>query len=428
MGERHERFAGYMQARLRMHLDRGGTTELRPYGEGTGYFPYDGPLHVLTAYNPGSEMLDQAENEGRQAALVGELPSDVRQWRAEAGAVDGSHTEISVVVHGLSDEAALALARRYGQDAIFRWTATAWSILPCDGGPPVDLGWRAHPVTPGLPDGTVLRRVTRHRDGSEQTVDRPLLDEALLVLEPGTHTSFLVDEFVSSPAELAAALRIVGEKPEDPEDWNEEFAEHVEPFDDEFPGPNWVHRWFDVNGYPGTAACVEGALVPVLDEDGIQLAETELIAWHSWDSDGGGRPMSTDGGNSLGRVRQGVLYARQWGDFGPEHELLPDRGAESLAQWVERCEITIEVALAIEETDDETRRRIDGWELDLWFPNDDVGRRACDLLVERNEHYRRTRDALRDPDGVDGQSLRTMVAAIEADEDRPESVTYGMWL
>ncbi|WP_433803401.1 DUF3293 domain-containing protein [Actinomycetospora sp. CA-084318] len=403
-------------------------TELRPCEQGTGYFPYDGPVHVLTAYNPGPEVLDVVENERSQAALIGELPSDVQQWRAEAGSIDGSHTEVSVAVRGLSDEAALQIARRYGQDAIFRWTAEAWSILPCDGGAPLHHGWRTRSVPSGLPNGMVLRRVTGRPDGSEAVLDRPTLDETTLVLEPGTSTTFLIDEFVASPAELTAKVQVVGNEPDNPDDWDDEFAEHIETFDEEFPGPDWVHRYFGVNGHPGSVARVGEHLVPVLDEDGIQLAEVEVIASHSWDSDGGGRPMSTDGGNSLGRIRPGVLYARQWGDFGAEHELLPDNGAESLAAWVERCDLAIDVALATEETDAETRERIDGWELDLLFPNDDLGRRARALLAERNEHYRRTRDALQDPGGADGQRLRAMVSAVEEGEDLPESVTYGMWL
>ncbi len=61
--------------------------------------------------------------------------------RAVASAADGSHAEESAAVVGWDDAEALTLARRYGQDAIFRWTPTAWAVLPCDGGPPLLLGW-----------------------------------------------------------------------------------------------------------------------------------------------------------------------------------------------------------------------------------------------------------------------------------------------
>ncbi|MDL5158682.1 DUF3293 domain-containing protein [Actinomycetospora termitidis] len=152
MAERVERFAGYAQARLRVRWHGGGTTELRPADEGTGDFPFDGPVHVLTAHNPGPERLDAAENQRRQEALVAELPAEVETWCGDAGAVDGSHVEESVVVRRLSDETAVALAARYGQDAIFRWTAEAWSILPCDGGEPLHRGWRTRSVGSGRGD------------------------------------------------------------------------------------------------------------------------------------------------------------------------------------------------------------------------------------------------------------------------------------
>ncbi|MEJ2869155.1 DUF3293 domain-containing protein [Actinomycetospora sp. OC33-EN08] len=136
--EREERFAGYRRAGLRVP----GLTELRPADEGTDEFPFDGPVHVLTAYDPGPARYGAAENERRQQALLEDLPAGVQRWSAVAGAEDGSHAEASVVVRGLTDAQALDLARRHGQDAVFRWTAEAWSILPCDGGPPVHQGWR----------------------------------------------------------------------------------------------------------------------------------------------------------------------------------------------------------------------------------------------------------------------------------------------
>src|SRR5437868_3069536 len=102
MGERDERFAAYRQARLRVWSGRGGATELRPFETGTGLFPFDGPVHVLTAYNPGPTRLDDAENARRQSELVAGLASDVQRWDAEAGSIDGSHVEASVVVRGLT--------------------------------------------------------------------------------------------------------------------------------------------------------------------------------------------------------------------------------------------------------------------------------------------------------------------------------------
>jgi hypothetical protein len=102
----------------------------------------DAPVHVLTAHNPGAERPTAVENDRRQQALAAELADHgLVVTRAVASAADGSHAEESAAVVGWDDAGALALARRYGQDAIFRWTPEAWAVLPCDGGPPLTLGW-----------------------------------------------------------------------------------------------------------------------------------------------------------------------------------------------------------------------------------------------------------------------------------------------
>ncbi|WP_157647129.1 DUF3293 domain-containing protein [Actinomycetospora chiangmaiensis] len=143
MPDREERFAGYRRARLRIHDLAGRTIEVHPREPGVtaGTFPFPAPVHVLTAHDPGPARLTTEENARRQDALVDELGPTTRRWEAEAGAADGSHTERSVLVEGLTDDEAVALGARHGQDAIFRWSAEAWSILPCDGGPPSHAGW-----------------------------------------------------------------------------------------------------------------------------------------------------------------------------------------------------------------------------------------------------------------------------------------------
>lgn len=138
------RYAGYARAYLWVADLDGRAFRLapRPLGERHGRFPFgDAAAHVLTAFDPGPRRLDTAENARRQRALVADLPDDVRRWRAVAGAEDGSHAEESVLVVGLTDDRARALAGAWGQDAIFRWTSDAWSIVPCDGAPAVRLGW-----------------------------------------------------------------------------------------------------------------------------------------------------------------------------------------------------------------------------------------------------------------------------------------------
>lgn len=117
---------------------------LRPQAAGTtsGTFPFEAPVHVVTAHNPGAERPGATENAARQARLETDLDArGLRFWRTVAGAEDGSNAEEGALVVGLDDTAACALGGAWGQDAVFRWSRSAWTVLACDGSPSVDLGW-----------------------------------------------------------------------------------------------------------------------------------------------------------------------------------------------------------------------------------------------------------------------------------------------
>jgi hypothetical protein len=135
------RLADYAKARVVIELP-GRRLTVRP-ADHPGRYPLDTvPVHVLTAHDPGAARPGAAENRRRQAALEAELADHgVMVTRAVASAEDGTHAEESAAVVGWDDDEALALARRFGQDAIFRWSPTAWAVVPCDGGPALCLGW-----------------------------------------------------------------------------------------------------------------------------------------------------------------------------------------------------------------------------------------------------------------------------------------------
>jgi hypothetical protein len=136
-----DRFAGYAHAQVVVDLPDGGRLRVRPAPR-PGAFPWDATVHVLTAYDPGPARLGTAENRRRQGSLEAELAAlGLAVIPAVASAGDGTHAEVSAVVVGWDDEAALELARRYGQDAIFRWTPDAWAVVPCDRGPAWRSGW-----------------------------------------------------------------------------------------------------------------------------------------------------------------------------------------------------------------------------------------------------------------------------------------------
>jgi hypothetical protein len=139
---RAERTEDYARAELRVP-SLGLVLRPRAPGVVVGAFPFDDDVvHVLTAYNPGAERPGPAENTARQDRLEADLRQrGLRCWRAVAGAADGAHTEVSVVVAGLGDEEARAVGAAWGQDALFRWSRGAWSVVACDDAASVDLGW-----------------------------------------------------------------------------------------------------------------------------------------------------------------------------------------------------------------------------------------------------------------------------------------------
>lgn len=141
---REGRTEDYSRAVLHVPDLDGRTVVLRPRaaGEVVGAFPFDAPVHVVTAHNPGAARLGDAENAARQARLEADMDArGLRYTRTVAGAEDGTHTEEGVLVVGLGDDEARALGAAWGQDAVFRWSRSAWTVLACDDAPSVDMGW-----------------------------------------------------------------------------------------------------------------------------------------------------------------------------------------------------------------------------------------------------------------------------------------------
>lgn len=78
------------------------------------------PWAFVSAWNPGSLQLPSEENARRARALEEEVG---RSWRFErgAGVPDDPQdwaAEESLLIHGISRDEAVALGRRYGQNAI----------------------------------------------------------------------------------------------------------------------------------------------------------------------------------------------------------------------------------------------------------------------------------------------------------------------
>jgi hypothetical protein len=91
-------------------------------------------IHVITADNPNGEILSVDANIAGREALQAEVGRrGLTFWPARGGDIAWEHVEESFAVLGLSDEEALVLGRRFGQDAIFAWSSDRWLLASCDG-------------------------------------------------------------------------------------------------------------------------------------------------------------------------------------------------------------------------------------------------------------------------------------------------------
>ncbi len=123
-----------------------------PGGSGPGALPDLVPpgtrrLHIITACNPRSHLLDAASNAERNDRLLAEVRAGgLRVVRADGGAPDGSWHEPGFALVDTEVEVALDLARRYDQHAIFELTGEHLTVRWTDPRqPPIVQGWRPGP-------------------------------------------------------------------------------------------------------------------------------------------------------------------------------------------------------------------------------------------------------------------------------------------
>lgn len=135
-----ELWDGFAAAVVRVSLPDGDRRlEPRPPGV-VGEYPFDGPVHIITAYNPAGVETDAEANEASHAALGAALRSHTTVATI-GSAPDGSMAEPGFAVLGLELDAAVELGRRFGQAAIYRWTADALAIVGVDDTRQVEMGW-----------------------------------------------------------------------------------------------------------------------------------------------------------------------------------------------------------------------------------------------------------------------------------------------
>lgn len=144
----------FRRTRVRVTLPD-GVLDVTPTPHGTpgAYLPgATGPIHILTAQNPmgiaATDELNAAANERLAAELIAR--PGLTMWPATGhggGPIDapGTWREDGFAVEGLDRAAALALAARHGQRAIFAWLDEpgGFRLVACDGSADEPRGWTA---------------------------------------------------------------------------------------------------------------------------------------------------------------------------------------------------------------------------------------------------------------------------------------------
>lgn len=92
----------------------------------------DALIHVLTAWNPGDDRFDAAQNAERNQQLMTDLQAlNCHVLPARGSDPESDYYEDSWVAIGLSDELAIDLGRKYEQVAIFRIDSSRQRVLGC---------------------------------------------------------------------------------------------------------------------------------------------------------------------------------------------------------------------------------------------------------------------------------------------------------
>lgn len=125
----------YLKTVVEVWLEDGGVLTVKQVPDvGGDEWPFgeaDGVVWIITACNPRSEPLTDDENQARHRALGEELAASGYPYLESVGfdPDDRSWSEIGYAVLGMSEEEVFALARSWDQNAIYRWTPTAWETL-----------------------------------------------------------------------------------------------------------------------------------------------------------------------------------------------------------------------------------------------------------------------------------------------------------
>lgn len=125
------RISLYRQTIIEAEVAPGRTEPITGPG-GTVDWPFPGTVHVITGYNPQGVSRDDETNEEVNRAIANDVLERRGRFVHGAGtAADGSHTEPSLIVWGISRADATEMGWRADQDAVFEIDADEVRLISC---------------------------------------------------------------------------------------------------------------------------------------------------------------------------------------------------------------------------------------------------------------------------------------------------------
>ena len=136
--------SAWRQTWLRIVSPLGEAWAVHPAEEGKmeGEFPYESPIHVITAWNPESTKLTYSENGDRHRRLQIQLQGLGEEiWEGTGSAIDGQWAEEGFARVGTSLESSLAIGCQWKQDSIWEWSTNGLAAIECISGVRHQWGW-----------------------------------------------------------------------------------------------------------------------------------------------------------------------------------------------------------------------------------------------------------------------------------------------
>ncbi len=143
-----ERWTSYLSTIISAELSPEAIHNLNG-GSGVKHWPFDAPIHVITAWNPYNIPRSQWENDHSNIDLGVELAKVGAKYAPATGtSSDGEHYEPGFVTWSLTRGEAIEIAKLFRQEAIFELTSDELRLVHCQTDQ-VDIAPRLSPGTPG---------------------------------------------------------------------------------------------------------------------------------------------------------------------------------------------------------------------------------------------------------------------------------------